>query len=256
MAVKGDLRDMDLSSIISINCNEMNQARLLIRNEGREATVFFQDGNIVHMSLDSLEGEEVIYELLAWDDGTFELEQGIAAPTRTVTTGWSELVLEGMQQLDEATALDSVARTQWAIRERDSDEEMTPGPGVDATEGGTDKTEAVAEKEVVCQAEAKNAGANGVVRPVAKVGGEGARTAHLQALVRALFRMGVDSGLAPQQAALQASAVRLPAFVTGKDRKEFEKLLVEAYQQSVDERLKRLRHKMGFEEEGTGQRKR
>ncbi|TKJ31290.1 MAG: hypothetical protein CEE40_01930 [Chloroflexi bacterium B3_Chlor] len=106
MAVKGDLRDMDLSSIISINCNEMNQARLTIRNEGREATIFFQDGSIVHMSVGSKEGEEVIYEVLAWEEGTFWLEQGVPAPKRTVTTRWSELLLEGMQQLDEGAALE------------------------------------------------------------------------------------------------------------------------------------------------------
>lgn len=41
MAVKSDLRDMDLSSIISINCNEMNEARLLIRQQGREASLSF-----------------------------------------------------------------------------------------------------------------------------------------------------------------------------------------------------------------------
>ena len=107
MAVRGELRDMDLSSIISINCNEMNQARLLIRHQGREASIFFQEGNIVHMSLGSQEGEEVIDELLRWEEGAFELEQGIPAPRRTVTTGWSELLLEGMQRLDEGAALEA-----------------------------------------------------------------------------------------------------------------------------------------------------
>lgn len=101
MAVSGDLSDMDVSSIISINCNQMNQARLLIRHQGREASIFFADGNIVHMSLDPIEGEEVIHEVLAWKEGTFELEQGILPPTRSVTKSWSELLLRGMQRLDQ-----------------------------------------------------------------------------------------------------------------------------------------------------------
>jgi predicted regulator of Ras-like GTPase activity (Roadblock/LC7/MglB family) len=104
MAVQGNLKDMRLASLISINCNEMNQARLLLRHRGQEATLFFEGGNIVHMALDSQEGEEVIYELLTWEEGEFELEQGVPPPRHTVTTGWSGLVLEGMHRIDESTA--------------------------------------------------------------------------------------------------------------------------------------------------------
>jgi hypothetical protein len=104
MAVSGDLVDMDVSSIISINCNQMNEARLLIRHQEREASIFFAGGNIVHMSLDSMEGEEVIHEVLNWKEGTFELERGIPAPTRSVTKSWSELLLRGMQRLDQQAA--------------------------------------------------------------------------------------------------------------------------------------------------------
>jgi hypothetical protein len=104
MAVSGDLADMDVTSIISINCNQMNQARLLVHHQGREASIFFADGNIVHMRLDSMEGEEVLHEVLAWEEGTFELQQGILAPTRSVTKSWSELLLGGMQRLDQQAA--------------------------------------------------------------------------------------------------------------------------------------------------------
>ncbi len=87
MALRGDLKDMSLSSLISINCNEMNQARLVIRNQGQEGALLFEDGNIAHLVLDSQEGEELIYELLTWEEGEFELEQGVPPPKPTVTTG-------------------------------------------------------------------------------------------------------------------------------------------------------------------------
>ena len=125
MAVGGDLQDMDVSSIIAVNCNQMNQARLQIWHRGREARVFFEDGNIVHMTLDSQEGEGVISELLSWTEGTFYLERGISAPERTVTTGWSELVLRGMQRLDER----SVPSTESTVNEIDDTSfgEVAPG---------------------------------------------------------------------------------------------------------------------------------
>jgi predicted regulator of Ras-like GTPase activity (Roadblock/LC7/MglB family) len=140
MAVGGDLQDMDVSSIIAVNCNQMNQARLQIWHRDSVARVFFEAGNIVHMTLDSLEGEGVISELLSWSEGTFELERGIPAPKRTVTTGWSELVLGGMQRLDERSV---------------PDEESTVGeignldPGKDAPFGGTREPNKRALQEVL-----------------------------------------------------------------------------------------------------------
>ncbi|MCD6554905.1 MAG: hypothetical protein DRI52_09430 [Chloroflexi bacterium] len=106
--VRGNLRDMSLTSLISIACNEHRQARLLIRRGNQEATFFFEDGNIVHIALNNgLEGEEVIYEVLAWEEGVFEMEQGLPPPRHTVTTNWSALLLKGLQYLDES-ALETV----------------------------------------------------------------------------------------------------------------------------------------------------
>ncbi|MBN1484192.1 MAG: DUF4388 domain-containing protein [Chloroflexia bacterium] len=102
MAVSGNLRDMTLTTLISVNCNEGNQALLRLRRGEEEAQIYFDEGNIVHMVLDDREGEEVIHELLAWEDAQFELEMGVAAPARTVQTLWSNLVLGGMQMIDEA----------------------------------------------------------------------------------------------------------------------------------------------------------
>ena len=117
MAVKGNLRDMSLVNIISINCNERNQSRLVVRDSGREAVVFFKDGQIVHASLDSQQGEDVIYELLAWGEGEFELEQGIASPMQTVTAGWSGMLLKGLSRIDESKAGLEVAWDEVEARE-------------------------------------------------------------------------------------------------------------------------------------------
>ncbi len=101
MAVQGNLIDISLSSLISINCNEMNQARLHVKHQDQEGTVFFDEGDIVHMTLGSQEGEDVIFELLTWEDGTFELTRDVRAPKRSVQTNWSHLLLEGLRRMDE-----------------------------------------------------------------------------------------------------------------------------------------------------------
>lgn len=102
--MKGNLRQMSLSNIISINCSEHNQARLRIRLNNKEAVLFFEGGQIVHMTLDAQEGEEVINELLTWEEGAFELEQNVPTSKHTVTTNWSRLLLEGLHRIDEDRA--------------------------------------------------------------------------------------------------------------------------------------------------------
>jgi DNA-binding response OmpR family regulator/predicted regulator of Ras-like GTPase activity (Roadblock/LC7/MglB family) len=102
--VRGNLRSMSLPSIFQVNCTERNQACLRIRRGRQEGSIFFADGDVVHAELGSHVGEEAIYELLAWEDGEFELEMDVAAPERTVATGWSGLLLEGMRRLDEEAA--------------------------------------------------------------------------------------------------------------------------------------------------------
>ncbi len=105
-AVHGSLSSLSLPSIIQINCEERNEARLRLRHQGQEGTLFFADGNVVHAELDSRTGEEAVYELLRWEDGTFELEMGVSAPERTIEVGWSGLLLEGMRRIDESSAAD------------------------------------------------------------------------------------------------------------------------------------------------------
>jgi FixJ family two-component response regulator len=100
-AVEGNLRDLALTSIISINCNEHNQAELVIRRQGRVGIIYFDGGRIVHATLDGQEGEGAIYELLTWEDGSFSLRQNTPAPKRTVETEWTGLLLEGMHRIDD-----------------------------------------------------------------------------------------------------------------------------------------------------------
>lgn len=113
--VRGNLRSMSLASIFQINCTERNRARLSIRHGGQEGRVYFADGDIVHAALGSQVAEEAIYEMLGWEDGDFEIEMDVPAPQRTVTAGWSGLLLEGMRLLDEQTAgLDALEGAETA----------------------------------------------------------------------------------------------------------------------------------------------
>ncbi len=102
--VRGNLRTLSLPSIVQINCEERNEAHLRLKHRGQDGSMYFAQGSVMHAELGSHKGEEAVYELLSWEDGTFELEMGVSAPERTIEVGWSGLLLEGMRRVDERAA--------------------------------------------------------------------------------------------------------------------------------------------------------
>ncbi|MCB0208126.1 MAG: DUF4388 domain-containing protein [Anaerolineae bacterium] len=104
MALQGNLKDMTVADLIQHNCMDHKTARLTIDRNGEQATLFFKGGNVPHATLGSLEGEEVVFQILNWKDGQFTLEMGFETPGETISRSWSGLLLEGARRLDEAGA--------------------------------------------------------------------------------------------------------------------------------------------------------
>jgi CheY-like chemotaxis protein len=126
--VSGNLRDMSLTSVVQITCTDMKSARLVLRKPnsmpsggGREGVIFFENGQIVHAAAGSLRGAEAIYELLGWDEGSFQIESNVVAPRQTVTVPWTQLLLEGVRKLDEQGQ-------EWSILNGQSEADDHPSP--------------------------------------------------------------------------------------------------------------------------------
>lgn len=125
MAVEGDLKDIDISSVIQVLCTERRRAGLVLRRRGEEGVIFFDDGEIVHAILGPLEGEEAVYQLLAWRDGTFRMTDKVRTPAKTIRLNWNHLLIEGMRKLDEDRREKGIAPTNgtgaaWQEREADA----------------------------------------------------------------------------------------------------------------------------------------
>jgi predicted regulator of Ras-like GTPase activity (Roadblock/LC7/MglB family) len=127
MALEGSLKELSLTSIIQVNCNEMNTATVFLTYGGEEGVICFADGAIVHATIGDLVGEEAVYELLSWPDGTFVVEQGQVAPERTIAGSWNSLLLEGIRRLDEGELLpaESLDLEPAAPVSSDEDDDMS-----------------------------------------------------------------------------------------------------------------------------------
>lgn len=99
--MQGSLTEISLVDLIQINCLERKRARLSLRSDEREAVLFFDEGEIVHVQAGAIEGRDALFDVLTWSEGTFEMINGIAPPTRSLDDTWSGLLLEAMRQIDE-----------------------------------------------------------------------------------------------------------------------------------------------------------
>jgi CheY-like chemotaxis protein len=72
--VQGQLEDLPTIDLLESLEGGKQSGIVRIRTGQREGVVFFQDGEIVDARLKRLRGEEVIFRLLSWTHGTYEVE--------------------------------------------------------------------------------------------------------------------------------------------------------------------------------------
>ncbi len=121
MGMQGNLREMCVADLIQHNCQDRKIARLTLEHAGERAALYFRDAAVVHAALGTLQGEEVVYRVLAWEDGQFTLDTGVQAPAVTVRRGWSALLLEGATRLDEDRYASEPLREEKTVAKKKSE---------------------------------------------------------------------------------------------------------------------------------------
>ena len=101
MSLEGDLREFSLINVMQIICMENRRAGLFVRRRGEEAAIYFDAGDIVSATAGHLQGEEAVYQLLTWTDGTFRTSDQVTIPAKNVGKNWNHLLIEGMRRIDE-----------------------------------------------------------------------------------------------------------------------------------------------------------
>jgi uncharacterized protein len=101
MALQGNLHDMTVADLIQHTCQDGKTARITIVRDGQPAQLYFSGGQLLDAELGTQRGEEAVYALLNWSDGTFTLEPGVPATGRSITRSYTGVLLTGAQRLDE-----------------------------------------------------------------------------------------------------------------------------------------------------------
>ncbi|KAB2881572.1 DUF4388 domain-containing protein [bacterium] len=114
MALVGNLKDLKLANIVQLNCLEKNEALFTLDLRQKVGKIYFAEGNIVHATFGNSEGEEAVHQILKIKEGPFKVENDVPPPKRTITTPWSNLLLEGLRIIDEATEAKGDALTKFS----------------------------------------------------------------------------------------------------------------------------------------------
>jgi len=104
-ALTGDLAHVQMPTLLQSILMAKMTGLLKIESESRQADVYFVDGVPVHGVATDTVGEESIYELLTWKEGTFHFEPKATSEAHTIKQNLDALLLQGMQLIDNAAYL-------------------------------------------------------------------------------------------------------------------------------------------------------
>ncbi|MGC8764000.1 MAG: DUF4388 domain-containing protein [Acidobacteriota bacterium] len=101
MTFQGSLKELHLPDVIQlVSVSGKTGAFQLVRGR-EEGRIYLEAGRIVHAEVGNLQGEEAVYLLATWDDGSFHFLPGEAPPARTVTRSNTNLLMEAARRMDE-----------------------------------------------------------------------------------------------------------------------------------------------------------
>ncbi len=103
----GSLSEMSVVDLLqTIDVSRKSGVLSLTSTAGDEGMISFDSGAVIHAAAEDLGGEDAVYRLLLWRDGTFDLEfQRVSLVERTVHRTTQALLMEGMRRLDEWSRL-------------------------------------------------------------------------------------------------------------------------------------------------------
>lgn len=113
MDMEGKLQGISLPTLVQFVAQEGGKTHIQLQKEDSIGKLFFEEGRLLHAESTTLSagglsetqiGEEVVYELLSWQVGTFAVQKSVSPPDQSVHQSWDYLLMEGLRRLDERQA--------------------------------------------------------------------------------------------------------------------------------------------------------
>jgi hypothetical protein len=98
----GSLAQMNVIDLVqSLDMGRKSCALTLTRGPER-CELFFSEGQLRHAVYGKLTGDEAVYKVLSWNEGSFQMDFEGRTQEQTTTRSTQSLLMEGLRLLDEA----------------------------------------------------------------------------------------------------------------------------------------------------------
>jgi DNA-binding response OmpR family regulator len=119
----GSLSEMSVVDLLqTIDVSRKSGVLNLASAQGDQGMISFDSGAVIHAAVEDLGGEDAVYRLLLWHEGTFDLEfRRVSLVERTVHRTTQALLMEGMRRLDEWSRLSELLPLFEVVLEVDAE---------------------------------------------------------------------------------------------------------------------------------------
>ena len=85
MSFQGSLNELPLSDIVQLVAVSGKTGMFSMTRASEKGYVYLQNGQITHAKLGEVEGEDAIYALALWSQGSFQFSPGVESEARTIS---------------------------------------------------------------------------------------------------------------------------------------------------------------------------
>ena len=100
--LRGSLAQMNVLDLLQSLDMGRKTCALTLTNNGDNCKMFFTEGQINHAVFGDIKGDDAVYRIMTWAEGSFEIDFKGASSEQTTTQSTQGLLLEGLRLLDES----------------------------------------------------------------------------------------------------------------------------------------------------------
>ena len=101
MSFQGSLNELPLADIVQLVAVSGKTGMFSMTRASEKGYVYLQNGQITHAKVGELEGDDAIYALALWNQGTFQFSPGVESDAHSITRSNTNLLLEAARRSDE-----------------------------------------------------------------------------------------------------------------------------------------------------------
>lgn len=101
MSFQGSLNELPLADIVQLVAVSGKTGMFSMTRASEKGYVYLQNGQITHAKVGDVEGDDAIYALSLWNQGTFQFSPGVESDAHSITRSNTNLLLEAARRSDE-----------------------------------------------------------------------------------------------------------------------------------------------------------